>query len=226
MIRPILVVAGIVAVLMLAVTAWAWGQVPAGAQIPVHWGPSGEADGFASKEVGLLLMPALALGIGALLAFIPAIDPRRANILRSQPAYRGIAYGALLLMLALHVAAILVATGRTVDMPRFVSIGVGVLFVVIGNFLGKTRSSWFFGIRTPWTLSSERSWTLTHRLGGYIFVAFGAVMILIGIVDPELLSWVLVPGLVVVVGVPVAYSYFVWRQDTNRQPMESNDNDA
>lgn len=226
MIRPILVAAGIVSVLMLAVTAWAWGQVPAGAQIPVHWGPSGEADGFASKEVGLLLLPGLTLGIGALLAVIPAIDPRRANLLRSQPAYRGIAYGALLLMLALHVAAVLAATGRTVDMPRFVSIGVGILFVVIGNFLGKTRSSWFFGIRTPWTLTSERSWTLTHRLGGYIFLAFGAVMILIGVVNPELLAWVLVPGLVVVVGVPVAYSYYIWRQDNGRQPMESHDDDA
>lgn len=226
MIRPILIAGGLASILMLAISGWAWGQVPAGAQIPIHWGPSGEANGYASKEVGLLVMPVLSLGIGALLAFIPGIDPRRTNILRSQPAYRAIAYAALLLMLALHLAAVLTATGRTVDMARIVSIGVGLLFVVIGNYLGKTRSSWFFGIRTPWTLTSERSWTQTHRLGGYLFAAFGAVMILIGAVNPAWLAWALVPGLVVVIGVPVAYSYLVWREDPGRQSMESNNDDA
>jgi len=220
MIRPILVAGAIVTVVMLAITAWAWGQIPADAQIPIHWGPSGEANGYASKEVGLLLLPALTLGIGALLAWIPGIDPRQSNILRSQPAYRAITYAVLLFMLVMQVAIVLTATGRDVDMARIVSVGVGVLFVVIGNYLGKTRSSWFFGIRTPWTLSSERSWARTHRLGGYLFLAFGLVMIIVGLVDPALLIWVLIPGLVVVVGVPVVYSYYIWRDDPDRHTTE------
>ncbi len=225
MTRSILIATGIATLLMLAVSGWAWGQVPADAQVAIHWGPSGEADGFASKEVGLLLVPALALGVGALLAFIPGIDPRRTNILRSQPAYRAIAYAVLALLLALHAAAVVTATGRDVDMARVVAIGVGLLFVIIGNYLGKTRSSWFFGIRTPWTLTSERSWTLTHRLGGYLFAAYGAVMVLLGALNPAWLLPVLIPGLIVVVAVPVAYSYLVWREDNNRQSMESQAND-
>jgi uncharacterized membrane protein len=225
MIRSILIVSGIATLLMLAVSGWAWGQIPADAQIPIHWGRTGEADGYASKEVGLLLMPLMALGIGALLAFIPRIDPRRTNILRSQPAYRAIAYAVLLLLVALHAAAVVAATGREVDMARIVAVGVGLLFVIVGNYLGKTRSSWFFGIRTPWTLSSERSWALTHRLGGYLFAAFGLVLVVIGFVNPEWLAWVILPGLAVVVGVPVAYSYLVWREDNSRQRMESQGND-
>jgi uncharacterized membrane protein len=221
MIRPILIAGIIAAAAMLGISGWAWGQVPAGAQIPIHWGPGGEPNGYASKEVGLLLLPLLSLGVAALLAFVPGIDPRRTNILRSQPAYRAIAYAALLLMLVLHLAAVLTATGRTVDMARVASIGVGLLFVIMGNYLGKTRSSWFFGIRTPWTLSSERSWALTHRLGGYLFAAFGALMVAIGAVNPAWLAWALIPGLILVVGMPVAYSYLVWRDDPHRQSMES-----
>ncbi len=221
MIRSILIASGIATALMLAISGWAWGQVPADAQIAVHWGANGEADGFASKEVGLLLMPVLALGVGALLAFLPGVDPRRTNILRSQPAYRAIAYAVLALLLVLHAASVLAATGRGVDMARMVAIGVGVLFVVIGNYLGKTRSSWFFGIRTPWTLSSERSWTLTHRLGGYLFAALGLVMVFVGAMNPALLAAALIPGLVVVVGVPVAYSYIIWRDDQDRHSLES-----
>jgi uncharacterized membrane protein len=220
MIRSILWAAVVTALAGFIVSAWAWGQIPDGAQIAIHWGPSGEANGFAPKSVGLLLMPAMSLGIGALLAFLPRIDPRRANLLRSGAAYQAIAIGALLLMLALHIAAVLSATGQRVDMARIVPVGVGMLFLVIGNYLGKTRSSWFLGIRTPWTLSSERSWTKTHRLGGYLFAAFGAMMVVVGVIDPQAMVWALIPGLAVVAGVPIVYSYLVWRTDPDRQYME------
>jgi uncharacterized membrane protein len=220
MTRAILIATGIVTVLMLAVSAWAWGQVPDGAQIPIHWGPTGQANGFASKEVGLLMVPGMALGIGVLLAFIPAIDPRRGNLLRSTPAYRAIVLVTLGLLLVLHIAAVLTATGRHLDMPRIVVVGVGLVFLVIGNYLGKTRSSWFLGIRTPWTLSSERSWALTHRLGGYLFAAFGAIMVVVGVINPEILAWILLPGLAVVIGIPVVYSYLVWRNDPDRIQLE------
>jgi uncharacterized membrane protein len=205
MIRSILWAAVVTALAGFIVSAWAWGQIPDGAQIAIHWGPSGEANGFAPKSVGLLLMPAMSLGIGALLAFLPRIDPRRANLLRSGAAYQAIAIGALLLMLALHIAAVLSATGQRVDMARIVPVGVGMLFL---------------GIRTPWTLSSERSWTKTHRLGGYLFAAFGAMMVVVGVIDPQAMVWALIPGLVVVTGVPIVYSYLVWRTDPDRQYVE------
>lgn len=220
MTRSILVVTGITALAGFIVSAWAWGQVPDGAQIPIHWGANGEANGYASKAVGLLLLPAMTLGIGTLLAFLPRIDPRRANLVRSGPAYQAIIIAVLLLMLALHVAAVISATGQHVDMARIVPIGVGMLFLIMGNYLGKTRSSWFFGIRTPWTMSSERSWTKTHRLGGYLFAAFGAMMVVVAVIDPKSMVWALIPGLAVIVGVLFVYSYLIWRTDPDRQYME------
>jgi len=93
---------------------------------------------------------------GPLLAVIPRFDPRFENLSRSSAAYLWIVGSALVFLGALQVVMALVALGWELDITTFLAIGLGALFVVIGNFLGKTRSSWFLGIRTPWTLSSER----------------------------------------------------------------------
>ncbi len=52
---------------------------------------------------------------------------------------------------------------------------VCLLLIVIGNYLGKTRSMFLGGVRTPWTLSSEYSWQRTHSLAGKLFVLSGAL---------------------------------------------------
>lgn len=215
--RPLLIVGGVIVVVMLAVSAVAWPQIPDDAQVPIRWGLGGEPDGFGPKWVALLLLPALLVPLTALLAFIPSIDPRRDNLERSMPAYVAIVGTALAFLGAVHVGIVWSALGNDLDIGRIVGIGVGLLFVVIGNFLGKTRSNWFMGIRTPWTLSSERSWTRTHRLGGRLFVLVGvlaAVVSLAGVLP--LLLGVVLGGTTIMVVVLFAYSYLVWRDDPDR----------
>ncbi len=222
--RPYLIAAGLVVAGMLAVSAWAWPQIPADAQVPIHWGLDGQANGWAPKPLALLGLPARTAAIALLLAFAPRVDPRYANVRRSATAYWAITFGALALMGVAHVAAVLAATGRSVDIGLIVSLGVGALFVVVGNFLGKTRSSWIFGIRTPWTLSSERSWTKTHRLGGYLFLVLGLSVIVLAILAPRgPEAFILVGGLVVVVPILFVYSYLVWRDDPDRVQLKGNE---
>jgi uncharacterized membrane protein len=95
---------------------------------------------------------------------------------------------------------------------RLVPAGVGLVLMVVGNYMGKVRSNFFFGIRTPWTLSSERSWNRTHRLGGRLLVLIG----LVAVVTP-IFPWAgvveLVAGVPVVVVVLVIYSYVEWSRD-------------
>ena len=59
-------------------------------QIPIHWGIDGQVDGYASKEIGLFLLPVTTAAIAALLAVIPRFEPRRANLERSGKAYGAI----------------------------------------------------------------------------------------------------------------------------------------
>lgn len=217
-IRRLVIIGGALVLAMLAVSAWAWPQIPGDAQIPIHWGPSGEADGFGPKWVGLLGLPLVSAGVLALLVALPRIEPRRQNLERSSTAYVAIGIAVLAFMGVLHAFAVMAALGSEANVVRIVELGVGILFVVIGNYLGKTRSNWFFGIRTPWTLTSERSWTRTHRLGGYLFIGLGVVFILAALIlAPEAFVWLLLIGIFGSIAVLFGYSYLAWRSDPERE---------
>ena len=217
--RPMLVASGAAVAIMVATSAWGWSHIPDDAQIPIHWGLDGQPDGYAPKAVGLLALPALGLVISALLAIVPAIEPRRENLNRSAPAYRAVWLSVLGLLVVLHGAAVVAATGAGVDMAGLVAAGVGAMFVVIGNVLGKVRSNFMFGIRTPWTLTSDRSWNRTHRLGGRLMVALGLVVVgatVVGLRGEPLFAIVGGGGLALVIAVFI-YSYLAWRADPDRR---------
>ena len=93
-------------------------------------------------------------------------------------------------------------------------LGLGSLFVVLGNVLPRTRSNWFMGIRTPWTLESESVWRATHALAGRTFIAGGLITMAAAFMPPRLQPWIAMGALVIGAFVPVVYSYFVWRRET------------
>ena len=218
--RPLQAVTAISVVAQLALAGYALTQLPAGAQIAIHWGIDGRADGFADAWFGVLLLPALTLLLGPLLAVIPRFDPRFENLSRSASAYVWIVGSTILLLGAVQAFVVLSALGWQLDVTTFLAIAVGVLFVIIGNFLGKTRSSWFLGIRTPWTLSSEQSWTRTHRTGGYLFILSGVLSATTALAfGAEAFFWVLMVSLLGSVAFLFVYSYFVWRDDPDRRTL-------
>ena len=99
-------------------------------------------------------------------------------------------------------------------LERIVPMLIGALLVVMGNVLPRARSNWFYGIRTPWTLSSDRVWVRTHRLGGYTMIGAGLVIVAAGafLPLPACLVVVISASLVAAI-VPAVYSYFIWKQD-------------
>ena len=219
--RTLVIVGGALVLAMVTVSAWAWPQIPDDALVPIHWGPGGEVDGHGPKWVALIGVPLVAAAIVALLAFLPRIEPRRANLERSGTAYLAVGIAVTALLAGLHLFAVLAALGGDPDIAALATIGSGIVFVVIGNFLGKTRSNWFFGIRTPWTLSSDRAWARTHRVGGILFVGVGAAILLATVlVGPEGAIWLMLAGLLPgTIGLFV-YSYLVWRDDPARRNPE------
>ncbi len=184
-------------------------------QMVTHWNAQGEADGWSPRLMGVLLLPGIMLVVAVTLVVAPKLDPKRANFTQHAGAYWVIANAVLVFMAGVQGVVLLTNLGHTLDINRLISGGVGLLFVVLGNLLSRVRPNWILGIRTPWTLSSERSWRETHRIGGYTFVLGGLVLIAMGFLSP---SWFM-PGLIVVITltavVPVVWSYIVWKQDTD-----------
>lgn len=217
--RRLIVFSGIVVGAMLAMAAYAWISLPPGAEVPIHWGADGTVDGYASKTIGLLLLPLTAAGVAVLLAFIPRFEPRRANLERSGKAYGAIWVAVLLLLAGVQAIVVATALGASVDMSRLMLFGVGGLYLVIGNYLPKVRPNYMMGIRTPWTLTSDVAWTKTHRVGGRLFVLEGLAFILMGIVgvSPEWLAVGIIAGIVLLLVVLFAYSYQVWKADPEKR---------
>jgi uncharacterized membrane protein len=98
-------------------------------------------------------------------------------------------------------------------MERVLPIGIGILLVLIGNLLPRARPNWFVGIRTPWTLSSDRVWEKTHRIGGRVFVAGGILILLSALGPPRLSSIVLVTVIVLCTATVLIYSYAEWKRE-------------
>lgn len=199
--------------LMIAGSAYAWTVLPDGASIPVHFNAAGEADRYGGKAEALLMMPGVLLLVTALIFVVAKIEPRQKNLAQSRAILAWTLAGTSVFMGAIHGVTILAALGRDVSVPLVVGVGIGLLFMLIGNFLPKSRSNFMVGIRTPWTLSSDHSWRLTHLWGGRAFVALGLAILVAAVAAPAASVWLTVAGtLAVVIGL-TAFSWLLWRAD-------------
>lgn len=193
-----------------AFSAAVYSRLPA--RVATHWGPHGP-NGWSSRIVAVLLMPTLALFVWVLLRWLPSIDPRSENYARFWPTYHAVVAAIVALLVVVHVAMLGVALGWPVRMEVLTPVGVGLLFIVIGNLLPRARPNWFFGIRTPWTLSSDRVWERTHRVGGYAMMLAGLALIVSAFVGSVIGLAAIIGGVALLMLGVVAYSYVVWRRE-------------
>ena len=150
-----------------------WGRLPA--EVTTHWNLRGEPDGSSSRLVAALAGPGIILGLSLLFRLLPRLDPREGNYERFRDVYWLVVNGVLVWVMALHVALLASASGAAVSFEHVVALSSAVLLVVMGNSLGRVRSNWFLGIRTPWTLDNPEVWRRTHRMAAWLFVLAGIV---------------------------------------------------
>ena len=198
-------------VLMLVVAILAYPRLPE--RIPTHWNLQGEVDGWSARWM-VFFPPAMGLLMLVLMPVLRRIDPRRANYDRFEPTFWLVINLIIAFMFVPHLMTIGAALGWPLPATDRVLVGaVGVLFILLGNYMPRVKSNWWMGIRTPWTLSSESVWRSTHRLGGRMFVVGGAVMILSLALTPEARVAALITGVVLSALVPAVWSYMAWRRE-------------
>lgn len=183
-------------------------------EVPLHWDWEGEVDRYGSRLEGAFLMPAIALGIWIMLTVAPKIDPRRANYQKFRGTYDLVVYGTITMLILLHVLILGSVLGWPISIRRVVPAIVGVLLIVIGNVLPRARSNWWFGVRTPWTLSNERVWAKTHRVAGYLLAVAGVVMLASAAFPSLVTTWLALCAAVFAAIGSIVYSYLAWRKET------------
>ncbi len=202
----------VVIVGMLVFLALAWPRLPE--RMAVHWNATFQVDRWGSRLSAAATFPVLALGFWVLIPLLRRIDPRREHYERFDDTFWIMVNLLVLMLTAMEVAIVGFNLGWPVDMQRVVLTMVGLLFVALGNYMPRVRSNWWLGIRTPWTLSSERVWRETHRLGGRTFVLGGLDTIVAAFLPKPVAPWVALAGLLVGGFVPVVYSYVLWRRES------------
>lgn len=216
-VKPLLIVNTILIIAMSGLSLWAWPQIAADARLPVHFNLEGVADRFGSKEEALLALPLVAAGLTLIFLVFPFLDPRRKNLERSAKLWNAAAIGGTLVVAALHVFLVLTALGHDLAVGDFVLPGVAGLFMLLGNYLGKSRSNWFAGVRTPWTLSSEYAWEKTHRWAGRLFVLTGVVTLAAWLfTTQQIAAYVMIAAIAATSLISIVLSYVFWRNDPDR----------
>ncbi len=198
--------------LALAASAAVYGRLPE--RVPTHWNAAGEIDDYRSRLVGVLVGPAVMALVALLLPVIPRIDPKGASYEKFRPTYHLVMNVVLTFLLVLHGVMLAAMLGARLPVARIGAFALGALVAVIGNVLPRMRPNWTFGIRTPWTLSSDRVWQRTHRVGGVLLLGAGVVMMGAALALPSAIA-ARVTGIAVGVAAlgAVLFSYVAWRQE-------------
>ena len=189
-----------------------WNKLPD--KIPTHWNAAGEVNGWSSKAFAVFGLPGFLFAVHWLCLLASSADPKKQNI-------EGKVLNIVLWICPVIsvLGAVLMygtALGMEFRVDKIIPLLVGVVFIVIGNYLPKCKQSYTMGIKLPWTLNDEENWNRTHRLGGKLWVACGVVIILSMFLPNKFMVVIFLSVVAVAVFVPTVYSYLLFREKEKR----------
>jgi uncharacterized membrane protein len=196
-----------VTAITLAATLLVYRQLPE--IIPSHWNAAGQLDGHGPRG-WLFTQPLLLVLVSLLWTVLPGVSPEKFRVGDFSRTwwYSGMVMTALLA----YIQAVLLWGAWTGSMPmaRALLGGIGIGVVLLGNVLGKVKRNFWLGVRTPWTLPSDRVWYATHRLAAKTMVAGGLVAL--GVAAFDLPFDVGMAGIVAGALVPAGYSLVYYKR--------------
>jgi uncharacterized membrane protein len=186
-----------------------WDQLPD--QMPTHFGPGG-VDGWSSKGFAVFGLPLLILFFHIVVWLATLLDKQNQTGSKRK-ILNMILY--IFPMISIVTSCIIygIACGQTTNasnlMLRLLPVLMGLLFIVIGNYLPKCRINGTLGIKLPWTFHNEENWNKTHRMAGPLWVIGGLAQIIGGLLG---WTWVFLVVVFPMILVPTFYSYLLYKK--------------
>ena len=187
-----------------------WDKLPE--QVPFHWGINGEVDAWTNKTQAVFLMPCLMLVLHWVCVLASYADPKRSNY--NNKSFLLVLWICPVINLLLNTLVYATALEYPVSVQIIMPLFMGVLFLLVGNYLPKCKQSYTIGIKLPWTLHNEENWNKTHRFSGKVWVT-GAIVILATAFLGSF--WILLGVLIVMVALPTIYSYCLYRKQVKEE---------
>ncbi|WP_379162962.1 SdpI family protein [Paenibacillus sp. sgz5001063] len=178
-------------------------------QLPAQFSINGEVNRYWSKGSIIALTGFMGLIFPLAMQFIRTIDPKRENYSKFQNAYKMIRLAIAALCDIMLILIVSYGLDQSIPAGKIAMIALGLLFVVVGNFMPQIRDNYFTGIRTAWTLASPEVWRKTHRFSGRIWMIGGLLMVLGAFLPKSLSISMIIAALVMVILLPLAYSWLI-----------------
>lgn len=178
---------------------------------PIHWNAAGQADSYAGKQFVSFLLPVLSVLIYALLVVLPKLDPLKKNVAKFSNHYLLFRIVFLLFLGYVHMLVISSALGFKFNFAAYIIPAAAALIFFAGSLTYYSKRNYFIGIRTPWTLQSDKAWEKTNKLGGMILQIYAIVLLPTAFISQYIIWTVLVP-LILIITFIFFYSYFVYKK--------------
>lgn len=174
--------------------------------LPTHWGFNNKIDGYSSKFTTLVTTPLLLIFLNIFSCFMLDNDPKNKD---KNNFVITIGKATIpLVMLITFVISVFYGLGKKINVMVIISIFVGFLLILIGNYLPKTKRNYTVGIKLPWTLNSDENWNKTHRLAGYFFILGGIFFLLTPFIGNEYLIFL---TFMIIGIIPAIYSFYLYK---------------
>lgn len=182
-----------------------WKQLPG--TLATHFDADNTPNGFSSKAFAVFGMPAILAALHLLCLVLTSADPKMKNI-GSKPL--SIAFW-ICPMISLLAGSLIYAQGlgKKINVGFVCCLFIGVLLVVLGNYLPKSKQNYSFGIKVPWTLHDSENWNHTHRVAGWSTAIAGVLIIITSFWHQIYLFFFLIAAAILI---PLVYSYWYYRR--------------
>lgn len=203
--KKTMILTSVVMLLPILLGVLLWDRLPE--QVATHFDFEGNPNGWTSKGFTVFGIPLFLLVCQWVAVAATLSDPKHKNL--SEKVFK------LILWLVPAISLILVfvtygyALGYETSNGTTAFAVMGILFIVVGNYLPKCRQNYTVGIKIPWTLHDEENWNHTHRMAGYLWI-LGGLLMLINIVLKR--DWLVFVVIAVAVVIPTVYSYLYYRK--------------
>jgi len=185
-------------------------------RVVTHWDFEGTPNGFSGKAFAAFLTPVLSLFLYILFVVLPFLDPKKENYTKFIKSYFLTKNTLLVFLFGISLATGFYNLGIPVDIAKIISLFVGILLIILGLSMRQVEQNFFFGIRTPWTLSSEFVWKRTHEVCSWFFVLFGVIIMIAPYLDKLLAVVLFCVGLFGTTGGSMGYSYFLYKKEQRK----------
>ena len=202
--KKTLIITSILTILPILVGVFFWNRLPD--VMATHFGTNNEANGFTSKAFAVFGLPLILLAVEWFGALVTSHDPKKQNISPKMFAF---------VLWIIPVVSLLGAAtiypynlGYQMDITFIAELLIGIIFIVVGNYLPKARQNYTIGIKIPWTLANEENWNRTHRMAGYLWVIGGILMVIAALTGIAKTQWMIAVFFILAI-VPFVYSYWL-----------------